>query len=87
MTMKSDGEKIVKTEREVTLNDPAVASAEPKPVVKPRPANAPTLRRPGEDVPAGDPNGVQTRLPTAPPPTRDPDPVPKLQWGNMHGDD
>jgi hypothetical protein len=77
--MKVDGEKIVRTQREVQLNDPAVAAA--KPAAPPRPTSAPTLRRPGEELPAGDPNGIQTRLPTAQPPARDPDPIPKLQHG------
>jgi hypothetical protein len=61
--MKVDGEKIVRTQREVTLNDPAVATAQPKPVAQPRPANAPTLRRPGEDMPDAVPTTTQTRLP------------------------
>lgn len=79
--MKVDGEKIVRTQKEVHLDDPAIATAEPKPVTPPRPANAPTLRRPGEEIPGADPNGVQTRMPTAPVPNRDPDPIPKSQWG------
>jgi hypothetical protein len=45
--MKVDGEKIVRTEREVDL--PQTASAQPAEApAPPRPANAPTLRRPGE---------------------------------------
>lgn len=69
--MKIDGEKIVRTEREVKLDDPAVATAQPKPEAPPRPANAPTLRRPGEAVPEGDPNAIQTRLPSPAPTPKD----------------
>lgn len=85
--MKIDGEKIVRTQREVTLNDPAVASAQPQPAASPgpRPANAPTLRRPGEDLPATDPSKMG-RIPPAQPPTRDPDPIPKLHWTELLAD-
>jgi hypothetical protein len=52
--MRVGGEKVVKTEREVKLETPSVAKEEePKPA--PKPANAPTLRRPGETPP--DANG------------------------------
>jgi hypothetical protein len=44
--MTVDGEKIVKTEKEVDLKAVDTEVAEKKPVTKP--ANAPTLRRPGE---------------------------------------
>lgn len=44
--MKVDGEKVVRTEKEVDVKPTAVAKEEPQPV--PRPANAPSLRRPGE---------------------------------------
>jgi hypothetical protein len=64
--MKIDGEKIVRTQREVTLDDPAIAAAQPKPA-PPKPANAPTLRRPGEEIPDGMPGAGQTRIPTAAP--------------------
>lgn len=43
-TMKVDGQKVVRVEKEVNLEDTTVAKKE-------RPANAPTLRRPGEDMP------------------------------------
>lgn len=67
-TMKVDGEKVVRTEKEVDLHpEPSVAKQEEPEV---RPANAPTLRRPGE---APDPTvekGSQTggARPAAPPP-------------------
>src|SRR5262249_2767807 len=45
-TMKIGGEKVVRTEKEVDLHtEPAVAKQEEPEI---RPANAPTLRRPGE---------------------------------------
>jgi hypothetical protein len=60
-TMKVDGEKIVRTEREVDLDRPTVAKGPEQPAT--RPATAPTLRRPGEDVPdahpVGNPNSRQ----------------------------
>ncbi len=50
--MKVNGEKIVRTEKEVDLgNEPTLAKSKDEPDL--RPANAPTLRRPGED---GGPN-------------------------------
>lgn len=45
-TMKVTGQKVVRTEKEVDL-DTSVAKAGPEPAA--RPANAPTLRRPGEE--------------------------------------
>jgi hypothetical protein len=60
-TMKVGGQKIVKTEKEVDLGGPAVATAAQK---EERPTKAPSLRRPGEEAPQ--PNG-----PTAPVPLPD----------------
>jgi hypothetical protein len=66
--MKVGGEKIVKTEKEVILQqEPTVAKADTeaeKPL--PKPANAPTLRRPGEAAPQ--PNGPDNGIMTIPPP-------------------
>ncbi len=54
--MKVDGQKIVKTEREVDLKPkPAVAAAQAPGAAEARPANAPTLRRPGEAAPPAEP--------------------------------
>jgi len=67
-TMKIDGEKEVRTEKEVDLHtEPAVAKQEEPEI---RPANSPTLRRPGE---APDPAVEKTSpagpsRPAAPPP-------------------
>jgi hypothetical protein len=51
-TMKVGGQKEIRTEREVDLPT-AVATDKPQE----RPVNAPTLRRPGEDMPEGRPAG------------------------------
>src|ERR1700722_1846428 len=67
-TMKIGGEKIVRTEREVVLQQPD-HEAEAKKEQQERPANAPTLRRPGEDsedVPK--PANNASPLPPTPPP-------------------
>lgn len=54
-TMKVSGEKIVRTEKEIDLpNQPAVAKKD-----EPRPPNAPTLRRPGEDQSGNQPDTVK----------------------------
>jgi hypothetical protein len=66
-TMRVGGEKMVGTEKEVVLQQPErEAKKEPEDV---RPANAPTMRRPGEDeqdVPK--PADGPTHRPPAPPP-------------------
>jgi hypothetical protein len=67
-TMKVNGEKVVRTEKEVTLEpQPSVAKDQPQE----RPANAPSLRRPGEDVPTAGPGSVKPssgKTPPMPPP-------------------
>ena len=73
--MKVGGDKIVKTTPEVKIEEPKLAQVEEeKPL--PRPANAPTLRRPGEKPPAGQ-DGTDTidrsiSIPTHGPPTAPP---------------
>jgi hypothetical protein len=67
-TMKVGGEKIVRTAKEVELEKP---EKEAKAEDQTRPANAPSLRRPGEDAdevpkPAGGPGSAP--LPPPPPP-------------------
>jgi hypothetical protein len=67
-TMKVGGEKVVRTAKEVELNQPD-KNAQSKPEQEPRPANAPSLRRPGEDsqdVP--NPSNGATPMPPPPPP-------------------
>lgn len=51
-TMKVNGEKVVKTEKEIDLGGPTVATAAQK---EDHPVKAPTLRRPGEEGPTGIP--------------------------------
>jgi len=69
-TMKVSGEKILRTEKEVILQPPDKdKDKEAKKEPTERPANAPSLRRPGEDsqdVPK--PANGQSPLPPAPPP-------------------
>jgi hypothetical protein len=74
-TMKVDGEKVVRTEKEVELGGPTVASAAQK---ENKPVKAPTLRRPGEDVPATAPGGGTS---SPPPVTPIPDP-PQPHFGS-----
>ncbi|HTS38169.1 MAG TPA: hypothetical protein VMH04_21015 [Candidatus Solibacter sp.] len=67
-TMKVGGEKIVRTEKEVILEKPD-QDTEAKKQQEDRPANAPSLRRPGEDQenapkPA---DGVNPTMPVPPP--------------------
>jgi hypothetical protein len=70
--MKVTGDKLIRTEKEVDLQpQPSVAKGEEP---EARPANAPTLRRPGE---APDPNAptdgpTKPQRPAAPPPPLDP---------------
>lgn len=57
-TMKVDGQKVVRTDKEVDVEKPAVAQ---KP--EERPVNAPTLRRPGEEMPEAHPAGGVNGIP------------------------
>jgi len=62
-TMKVDGQKIVRVEKEVDLGSPTVAKKQEE-----RPANAPTLRRPGEEMPESNPANPSSVPPMAPVP-------------------
>jgi len=68
-TMKVGGEKVVRTEKEVDLEGPTVATAAQK---ESRPVKAPTLRRPGEEAPSAPTSGPSRPTPIpdipAPPP-------------------
>ena len=66
-TMKVDGQKVVQTEKEIDINGATVAKA----AEKERPANAPTLRRPGEEDPNAGPASAPRR-PAATDPTQPP---------------
>jgi len=72
-TMKVDGQKIVRTEKEVELAAPALAAKQAE-----RPANAPTLRRPGEEMPESTPQNPSSHAPPVgaplPPPDKSPGP-------------
>ncbi len=73
-TMKVDGQKIVRTEKEVDLGAPTVAKKQ-----EDRPATAPTLRRPGEEMPDSNPANPSNLPPMPspqPPPGSDPGPGP-----------
>ena len=67
-TMKVDGQKIVRVDKEVDLGAPTLA----KKKEEGRPANAPTLRRPGEDMPESNPANPSKIPPVAPMPVPDP---------------
>jgi hypothetical protein len=65
-TMKVDGQKVVRTQKEIELGGPTVASAAQK---ENKPVKAPTLRRPGEEAPStGSGTGTSTAPPVTPPP-------------------
>jgi hypothetical protein len=66
--MKVNGEKVVRVDKEVELDQPTVAKGSAGPEV--RPANAPSLRRPGEEPDTTSP-APASRTPVSPPP---PDP-------------
>ena len=76
-TMKVGGEKVVRTEKEVVLDQPDKQAREQQ---QERPANAPSLRRPGEDSedvprPANGPANTRPAPPMSDPsPTGNPGP-------------
>jgi len=67
-TMKVGGEKIVRVDKEVDLGAPTLAKKKDEG----RPANAPTLRRPGEEMPESNPANPSKIPPIASPPVPDP---------------
>ena len=80
-TMKVNGEKIVRTEKEIELAPkPSLAQTTE---AAPRPANAPTLRRPGEE-PQVDPNATPRSRTAAPLPPPPPPPPPGQGGGGPH---
>jgi hypothetical protein len=77
-TMKVDGQKIVRVEKEVDLGAPTVAKKQEE-----HPANAPTLRRPGEEMPESDRATPSSVPPVAPvPPPSGPDSGPGPKWSS-----
>jgi len=61
-TMKVDGQKVVRVEKEVDLGEATVAKKQ-----EGHPATAPTLRRPGEEMPEANPANRSPMPPVAPP--------------------
>ncbi len=80
-TMKVDGEKLVRTAKEVDMKPPATATAEAQQPL-PKPSQRPSLRRPGEETTDGqqDPSAPNIALPptnptgTSGPPSSGPSP-------------
>lgn len=77
-TMKVNGQKIVRVEKEVDLGAPTVAKKQQEE----RPATAPTLRRPGEEMPDSSPENPSGNRPIAPPPDPGKDPGPNWAGAN-----
>ena len=76
-TMKVDGQKVVRVDKEIDVNEPTVAKKQDQP----HPANAPTLRRPGEEMPDSNPQGPSAVPPMgAPPPVGPPGSDPGPNW-------
>ena len=71
-TMKIGGEKVVRTEKEVILQKPDQEEEAKREEEQVRPANAPSLRRPGED--AEDAPKPANGIAPAPPPMSAPSP-------------
>jgi len=80
-TMKVGGEKIVRTQKEVILEKPD-KDMEAKKEQEDRPANAPSLRRPGEDSEDVPKSGGATPIPPAAPQTIPQPPGPDLVAGH-----
>jgi len=74
-TMKVDGRKIVRVEKEVDLGAPTVAKKQEE-----RPANAPTLRRPGEEMPESNPANPSSTPPMGAPQPTGPGTDPGPHW-------
>ncbi len=75
-TMKVDGQKIVRVEKELDLGAETVAKKQ-----EVRPGSAPTLRRPGEEMPDSNPENPSTSPPIPPPqPPSGPDSGPGPNW-------
>jgi hypothetical protein len=69
-TMKVDGERIVRTQKEIELSPkPTVTEAQTT-----KPANAPSLRRPGEELPNDSPDAPRSNTPSQLPPPQTPQP-------------
>ncbi|MGA8308631.1 MAG: hypothetical protein WB755_01265, partial [Terriglobales bacterium] len=62
--MKVNGEKVIRSDKEVDLEQPTVAKGSEPQV---RPPNAPSLRRPGEDADPASPAAGRAPAPLPPP--------------------
>jgi hypothetical protein len=78
-TMKVDGQKLVRVDKEVDLGAPTLAKKQEER----RPANAPTLRRPGEEMPDSNPANPSLNRPLGAPPPTDPGKVPGPNWARI----
>ena len=76
-TMKVDGQKVVRVDKEVDLATPAVAKKQEE-----RPANAPTLRRPGEEMPESNPANPSSTPPMGAPQPTAPGSDPNPNWSS-----
>ena len=76
-TMKVDGQKVVRVDKEDDLNAPTVAKKQ-----EAHPANAPTLRRPGEEMPDNGPSTPSSLPPVASPPPPNPGNDPNPNWSS-----
>jgi hypothetical protein len=74
-TMKVNGEKILRTEKEVDLQKAEQTQAQ-RQEPQERPTNAPTLRRPGEDLPSASPKTMPGAPPPLPPVSQPPSSTP-----------
>jgi hypothetical protein len=77
-TMALTGEKVVRTAKEVDLGTPSVAQKQEE-----GPVSAPTLRRPGEEMPASNPQYPSQIPPVAPPSSPGPDKSPGPNWAPL----
>ena len=77
-TMKVGGQKIVRIEKEVDLGAPTVAKKQ-----EDRPATAPTLRRPGEQMPESHPANPSNLPPMGAPPSTGPGSDPGPNWAKI----
>lgn len=69
-TMKVDGQKVVRTQKEVELAPKPAVAAET------RPGSAPSLRRPGEELPTDSPDAPRSNSPSTQPVPQPPPPPP-----------
>ena len=79
-TMKVNGQKIVRVEKEVDLGAPTIAKKQ-----EGRPANAPTLRRPGEEMPESNPANPSSTPPMGAPQPTGPGSDPGPNWAKIIG--